>query len=85
MKMNLLPTKSQGLTDGANIDENINNIDDKASNPVGTSASNNSEQTIESLKLKCNQNLESCVTSCVPLEDVYAYSLCVVECAQNCS
>ena len=85
--MKLLPTKSQGLTDGAKIDENINNIDDKASNPVRTSASNNSEETIdnESLKLKCNENLESCVTSCVPLEDVYAYSLCVVECAQNCS
>ena len=37
------------------------------------------------LSAKCADNLESCVTGCVPLEDVYAYSLCVVECAQKCS
>jgi len=29
-------------------------------------------------------NLEGCVTACVPLEDVYVYSACVVECGKRC-
>ena len=92
--MKSVSTESRGLKEGEDIDTNINvslnTVDDTASNPAGASerrktALINSEETIESLKVKCNENLESCVTSCVPLEDVYAYSLCVVECAQNCS
>ena len=32
----------------------------------------------------CPGSLEDCVDSCVPLDDVYAYSACVVECGGRC-
>merc|ERR1711990_1150770 len=34
--------------------------------------------------LGCPSNLEGCVTACIPLEDVYVYSACVVECGKRC-
>merc|ERR1712212_774056 len=34
--------------------------------------------------LGCPGNLEGCVTACIPLEDVYVYSACVVECGKRC-
>jgi len=33
---------------------------------------------------RCPGTLETCVDSCVPLEDIYAYSGCVVECGDRC-
>jgi len=33
----------------------------------------------------CPGNLEGCVTACIPLEDVYVYSACVVECGKRCA
>jgi len=32
----------------------------------------------------CPGTLEECVDICVPLEDIYAYSACVVECGERC-
>jgi len=32
----------------------------------------------------CPGNLEGCVTACIPLDDVYVYSACVVECGKRC-
>lgn len=32
----------------------------------------------------CPGTLEDCVDTCVPLEDIYAYSACVVECGERC-
>jgi len=32
----------------------------------------------------CPGSLEDCVDTCVPLEDIYAYSACVVECGERC-
>merc|ERR1712128_93452 len=32
----------------------------------------------------CPGTLEECVDTCVPLEDIYAYSACVVECGERC-
>jgi len=32
----------------------------------------------------CPGSLEACVDTCVPLEDIYAYSSCVVECGERC-
>lgn len=32
----------------------------------------------------CPGTLENCVDTCVPLEDIYAYSACVVECGERC-
>ena len=33
---------------------------------------------------ECPGSLEGCVTACIPLEDVYVYSACVVECGKRC-
>lgn len=33
---------------------------------------------------ECPESLEKCVDTCVPLEDIYAYSACVVECGERC-
>merc|ERR1712226_834212 len=33
---------------------------------------------------ECPESLEKCVDACVPLQDIYAYSACVVECGERC-
>jgi len=32
----------------------------------------------------CPESLGKCVDACVPLQDIYAYSACVVECGERC-
>ena len=44
----------------------------------------NSTEEPEALDAVCPGNLDSCVTSCVPLQDVYVYSACVVACGKRC-
>ena len=46
-------------------------------------ASSSTEEP-EALDAVCPGNLDSCVTSCVPLQDVYVYSACVVACGKRC-
>jgi len=33
----------------------------------------------------CPGSLEECISVCVPLEDIYVYSICVKECADRCN
>merc|ERR1712223_12145 len=43
------------------------------------------ENLVEPELRECPGNLEGCVTACVPLDDVYVYSACVVECGKRCA
>lgn len=44
-----------------------------------------SSKTTERYQNKeCPESLEKCVDACVPLQDIYAYSACVVECGERC-
>jgi len=44
-----------------------------------------SEEKEELVEGSCPTSLEACVTACVPLEDVYLYSACVVACGKRCN
>ena len=33
----------------------------------------------------CPGSLDQCIEACVPLQDIYVYSLCVVECGKRCN
>jgi len=56
--------------------------------PAPASTSRNlftSSKTTERYQNKeCPESLEKCVDACVPLQDIYAYSACVVECGERC-
>jgi hypothetical protein len=56
--------------------------------PAAASTSRNvftSTKTTERYQNKeCPESLEKCVDACVPLQDIYAYSACVVECGERC-
>ena len=49
-----------------------------------SSVENSAENLVEPELRGCPGNLEGCVTACIPLEDVYVYSACVVECGKRC-
>jgi hypothetical protein len=34
---------------------------------------------------RCPGSLEQCINVCVPLKDIYVYSVCVVECGDRCN
>jgi len=40
--------------------------------------------TIQRKEGECPGTLEICVDACIPLQDIYAYSACVVECGERC-
>jgi len=44
----------------------------------------NQNSSIKGELKSCPGTLENCVDTCVPLEDIYAYSACVVECGERC-
>ena len=52
---------------------------------VQKEAQSSVENLVEPELRECPGNLEGCVTACVPLDDVYVYSACVVECGKRCA
>jgi len=52
---------------------------------VQEEAQSSVENLVEPELRECPGNLEGCVTACVPLDDVYVYSACVVECGKRCA
>ena len=53
--------------------------------PVSRSTKSTTRVTAASpAHAQCPESLGACVDSCVPLEDIYAYSACVVECGERC-
>ena len=52
---------------------------------VQKEAQSSVENLVEQELRECPGNLEGCVTACVPLDDVYVYSACVVECGKRCA
>ena len=55
-----------------------------ARRPVSRSTKSPQVTTASPAHAQCPESLGACVDSCVPLEDIYAYSACVVECGERC-